>query len=558
MSNQADALNKVALEAGLIPAPAPGVVLDAEGQPADRPELPWILLPGDGRSGVDFHTEMGMQLRERGLYRYKGRLVTVAVDETTGRAEIEDMDAHRFRDWVEHYLVCFKMFFPRKGGAIKERQMMGVDMANTCLAADSFKRQLPRLLRVNYVRLPIIRKNGALEMLPAGFDAETGIFTIPPEWEYDEAMTAIEGLTILEELIEEFDFQDTRSRSIFFASLFSMYGFFLQPIASRRVNFLFHSNAERSGKTLLVEIILTIAFRWASVDSLPEDASKLRDRLDTAVREAKPYLVFDDLDKTFLRSGLLNAFMTATFWSGRKFHAQEEFEQAKLAVIFMTANNLEVTADIAGRTLICDLVSVEADAQAKKIKRPIDAEYIRQPAMHRQLCSALWALLREWYARRSEVPAPPRPLKGYEAWSRMYGGMVKAFGLGDPFEQRKVEGSGNTEYDDMQALMEKLAHDVKKSHEWTFVDIVQEARALNCFPHIIERHGHLRRIRGKGEEEDRLEFELSGTGNSLLGLLLGKFGGKGFTLKDGRRAVFDKRGKNRHRRYLIQVSAAAS
>jgi hypothetical protein len=561
-NEQAEALKRATMEAGLLDQKSPPIFPLADEE-ASRPDQSWVQLPVDGNVGSDFNKQLGEICQGKGIYRYKGRLATVTIDPLTNRAEIKEMTPHRFRTWVEINcgVLCFRWQFSKNNGATKNKQTMGVEHSQTCLASDEFGDLQPRLLRVNSVRLPMLRKNGNIELLPIGYDAESGILTLPQSWEYDEEMTAEEGFSIWQALINEMPFQDERSRAVFYAALFSQFGYFLQPLDAKRINFLFHANSSRSGKTLLVEIILTVAWGYATIDSMPEDNGKLRDRLDTAVREAMPYLVLDDLEQTFLKSGLLNAFMTATWWGGRKFHSQEQFQEPKTPVVYMTANNLSVTPDIAGRTLICDLFTEQADAQSRNIERPLDSDRIRTPAMHRQLCSALWAMLKAW---RDGKPGKAgggrvegkRMVRGYEGWSRVFGGIVTELGLEEPCQARKVEGTGNEEYSDMIALAGMMAKDVEKAAEYEFIDVVAMCRELDCFPHILA-HGHWVRVKDKGiDSGERKEFELNGTGNSRLGLLFAKYGGKSFTLEDGRRVVFDRHGKNRHKRYMIQVTAA--
>lgn len=546
MSDQADALRRKAIEAGIVDH-VPPVVPPVNDDEPERPRLPWVELPLDGRIAHDFNVEIGGIVSGKGLYRYKDRVVTVGVNGRTGRIEIETMTAHRFRTWVEAHLLCYRCAFSKNAGVTKVKQTMGVEHAETCLQADAFRKQQSQLVRVNAVRLPVQRGDGSIELLPVGYDEATGILTMPAEWEYDEAMTPAEAAHVLDDLDREFPFQDLRSRAVFRCALFSQFCYLLQAAHAKRVNFIFHANSSRSGKTLLVEIALTIAWGYAAVDAMPDDTGKLRDRLDTAVREAKPYVVFDDLDQTYLRSGMLNAFMTANWWSGRKFHSQEEFNEPKTPVIFITANNLEIAPDIAGRTLTCDLFTEEADAQDRKIENEIDAEWVRRPAIHKQLCSALWALVRQWRdgGRRHEG----RVVKGYGEWSRIFGGMTMSAGVGDPCAPRESDSFGNTEYADMLVLIGELAEGCEKMAEFEFIEIVNICRAKNCFPHMIK--GRL--VKTKAGDEEALEFVPADETNSMLGKLLGRYGGKAFVIK-GKRVIFDKRGKNRHRRYVIQVS----
>lgn len=546
MSDQVEALKRKALEAGIIDQdPAIGVLLD---DPAERPELPRVLLPLDGRLNSDFNRDVGAVLSGKGLYRYRDRLVTVKMNSQTGRPDIETVDPHRFRSWVENHLVCYRLQFNRHG-AVKVNQTMGVDVAATCIVSDAFLDQQRRLLRVNTVRLPIQRASGAIELLPTGYDEESGILTVGTSWDYDEDMTVEAAFFALEDLVKEFPFLDARSKAVFFAAFFGQYGYFLQPLDTKRMGFLMHANSAGCGKGLLVEMLLTVVWGVASVDPMPDKTKDLKDRLDTAVREAKQYIAFDDLDQTYLRSGTLNAFITASWWSGRKFHAQEEFSEPKTPVIFLTANNLELTSDLSRRLLTCDLFAPEADIQERKINRVIDAEWLRLPNIRRQLCSALWTLVKAW--RDAGRPSHGRQVAGFQSWSALYGGLVMNSGWDDPCVPLIIEGFGNTEYSDMLALITHLASGVAKSVEFEFIDIVNACRELNCFGHMIK--GKL--VRGKGAEgEDIAEFTPSDETNSSFGKLLGRYGGKAFTTKDGKRVIFDKRGKNRHKKFVLQVA----
>ena len=552
MSDQSDALNKKAMEAGLVgqPAAVPAKAID-DGE-IERCDLPWVQLPMDGRQAWAFANEIGSIVSQPRLggppiYRYKEGLATVEWNGAKRRYEIAMMDPHDFRTWVEHFCTPHKVAF-NKHGATKVKQTMGVDDAKTCLRARDFCLKQPQLLRVNPVRLPIARADGTIELLPPGYDGESCILTLPPPWEYDETMDVAAAVSIMEDVVKEFPFQDARSKTVALAMFVANFGYFLQPLTASRLGFFMNANSTGAGKTLLVELALTVPWLFATIESLPDQESKIRDRLDTAVREAKPYLVLDDLDTSFVRSGLLNSFMTSTTWGGRKFHAQEEFNEAKTPVIFFTGNNIEMTPDIARRTLSCELFDPQSNVADRPILKPIDAEWMRTTAVHQQVCSALWALIRHW--RDTGRKHDGREVRGYHPWSRIFGGIMMAAGLGNPCEPSQTEGIGNTEYQDMVALITRLAEGVTKVAEFEFGDIVQICRDLNCFEHALD--GRL--VKHKSGDEEYAEFELTAKSKSILGKnILGKYGGKVFSTKDGKRVVFDKRGKNRHRRYTLEV-----
>ncbi len=544
---QADALRKVAIEAGLIPQSSADGDLDG----GEMPELLWVRLPGNGRQMWEFAREIGSiiaALPAPEIFRYKDGLATVEWNEAKRRHEIAMMDPHDFRSWVEYFCTTYREVMASHG-AVKVKQTMGVDDARSCLRAREFVSRQPQLLRINPVRLPIARSDGRIELLPVGYDPESCILTTPQKWEYDETMQVQPAAAILTDLLREFPFQDARSRSVAIAMFLAQFGYFLQPLSARRLGFFMNANSTGAGKTLLVELALTVPWLYATIESLPDQESKVRDRLDTAVREAKPYLVLDDLDTTFVRSGLLNSFMTSTTWGGRKFYAQEEFNEAKTPVIFFTGNNIEVTPDIARRTLSCELFDPQANVADRPIERPLDADWMRTPHVHQQVCSALWALIRHW--RDNGRGRGGREVRGYERWSQIFSGIMLAAGLGDPCEPMQTEGIGNTEYQDMLALITRLAEGVSSAAEYKFMDIVQICRELNCFERVLDG----KMVKHKEGDKEWSVFELTPRAESLFGRsILCKYGGKMFATKDGRRVVFDKRGKNRHRRYTIAIA----
>ena len=75
-----------------------------------------VFLLAVAATAIFVRSPFGAAVCGKGMYRFKGRMVTVETNEATGALEINDMDAHRFRDWVENFLTCYKMLFS-KGGA---------------------------------------------------------------------------------------------------------------------------------------------------------------------------------------------------------------------------------------------------------------------------------------------------------------------------------------------------------------------------------------------------------------------------------------------------------
>jgi hypothetical protein len=227
-------------------------------------------------------------------------------------------------------------------------------------------------------------------------------------------------------------------------------------------------------------------------------------------------------------------------------HSQSKFAVPKISTVFLTGNNLEVSPDVARRFLHCKMVTDEADPQARKIEKVISDEWLERPEVRGQLLAALWSIVREW--DRAGRPGSTRVARGYEAWSNMFGGMVEFAGFGDALEALPVEESGNSELADMVALMAELSKGVDGRAEFTFGMIVEAAREKNCFTWLLD---------GKEVSEGKdgpTRFVLTPKANSRFGKLLSEqYGGKKFSLPNGRVVRWDERGKKRGKAYILEV-----
>jgi hypothetical protein len=150
-----------------LPIDTPSPALPGLEEEAGRPDLPWVQLPRDGVQLRGFSQKIGAIVGANGLFRRE--LVPVTIDPESGR--IEDMDAERFQTYVENQLVPFSQFSAGKRvGLVRQPESMKVGEARACLRSDAFRYPLRRLQRVNQVRLPVIRKDGRMELLPKGYD----------------------------------------------------------------------------------------------------------------------------------------------------------------------------------------------------------------------------------------------------------------------------------------------------------------------------------------------------------------------------------------------------
>jgi hypothetical protein len=266
--------------------------------------------------------------------------------------------------------------------------------------------------------------------------------------------------------------------------------------------------------------------------------------LDSTALGASPYLVLDDLTGK-LSNQDLNAFMTSPWWSGRLMNSQREFEVPTLTNVYLTGHNLDTTGDIAGRVLEVKLHVEQADVQTHTVKRVIN-EGLTKADVRGELCSALYAIVRHWAENGRPEGKSVKP--GFEAWCRLFGGMVEAAGFGDPCERRADDETTGPEFEDMKALVAHFMEKTKteKVLEFRYEEMIEACQELSLFEWIIEGKWN-----GKGEERT---FEPSSRCNSRLGLLWSrKYGGRLFHVADGRAVRFGSRGRQRHKRYQLTV-----
>jgi hypothetical protein len=537
-----------------------------------------VRLPCEGYGAQRFYHEIGARLADKPIFR-KERTVLVVNDESGAQ---EEMSANRFRSYVTQWMIPAKFSWNKDGIAQHRECTMNKDVAGACLESDHFLRHLRPLARVNRERMPIIRNDGRLELLKPGYDTESGTYTLPSALEIQEAMTLAEARTIYNDLVAEFPFGDykedneenrakriaglSRSKAVHLANMLSLYGAGLLDELNKRLHFVYVANAQRSGKTLLAQAAVVPIFGPAKTKSLPKDETELRKMLATAAFQNAPYFFLDDLEG-MLKSTALNAFMTAATYSDRMFNSQEDRDARKQTVVIITGNNLGLSTDIANRTLRCQLYTDEFDAQARTIKREIDEEYLARPAIRRALLSACWAFVRAWNeAGRPKGRAQGgRVLKGFEAWCDIFGGIVLHAGFGDPIEAPPSDDfSGDTEGSDMDTLVRSLVYymdnqiasdgQTLKRHDFTFDDLVEAAVEQDCFTWMIQGQ---KRIIKKNDGEELVKMDLNPGSKSALGKMFSaKYGGRKFRMPDGRVAKFGHRGRNRHRRYEVEILEA--
>jgi len=402
---------------------------------------------------------------------------------------------------------------------------MSTDAAQGVLSAQQFLSRLPKVARIATARLPVMRKNGVIELLPSGYDRESLTLTLP-QCDYDTALPSLAAKTVINELLSEFPFADDgRSKAVTIAAMVGLFcaGFFGTGIP--RPIFIYLANAEGAGKTLCAKVAITPTHGFATIDGALKDKAETAKELLTAVMEARPYILFDNC-KGHLDSPFLESFVTAAVWSGRILGVSKTFAGENLLTVFVTGNGCTVSPDMRRRSLFVELFMEAERAEDRNFKRFLDdAELL---PMRPRILAALWALVRKWDA--AGRPKPSRTHTAFPRWAEVIGGIVEFAGYGCPLETAEIPSAADVDGSDMRELVKLLADGEPQKFE----ELVVLSREKGLFERIIGSDG-----------------ELKPSDKSTLGRLLKRYDRRVFA--EGRRFVVDGKGHSRSFRVVSET-----
>jgi len=231
---------------------------------------------------------------------------------------------------------------------------------------------------------------------------------------------------LVTDLLGDFPFDGEASRAHALAAI--LLPFVRELIHGPTPLHLFTAPTPGSGKGLLVDISSLIATgRPASMVSVPRDDEEMRKRITAQLRRGTPMVVLDNITGKLDSAALCSA-LTATEWEDRILGMSEMSPRLpNRAVWAATANNPELSLDIARRTITCRL--------DPGLERPWERSGFRHPDLrtwaltHRaELVAAALTLVRVWLgdgAPRLEHPA----IGSFEGWAEVMAGVLGTAGV---------------------------------------------------------------------------------------------------------------------------------
>jgi hypothetical protein len=230
---------------------------DGTGTEDGGPKKAWVELPGAGnRNLADFARDLGAVMAEAPIFRRED--VVVTVEPTTGDMKV--MSPERLLSWVSDHAVIYEdcnVGRGEKAAKVRLQRTMPMSTSKGVLASDHFYYQIRPLVRVNSVRMPVIRADGKPELLPEGYDPESQIFTLHSSIPFDEKMPLEKARLFFREIYSDFGFTDDRSMAVALTLPLALWGIGLQSVESARMGFMVRANTQGGGKSLI-----ELAFSW--------------------------------------------------------------------------------------------------------------------------------------------------------------------------------------------------------------------------------------------------------------------------------------------------------
>ena len=483
-------------------------------------DLPKVQLPGDGRLLSAFATDCGKILKDCRIYQRGG----VAFIVNQQRNGLDVITGPMLRTLAERHLVCFRVRC-RDGDFVSLPRTMSTEDALGVLAAQQFLTRLPNVARIATARLPVMRKNGVIELLRSGYDRESPTLTLP-QCDYDVKLPLSVAKEVIDELLAEFPFADDgRSKAVAVSAMVGLYAVGLLPSGALRPVFIYLANAEGAGKTLLAKSAISPTHGLVKTDGDLKDKSETAKELLAAVIEARPYILFDNC-KRHLDSPYLEAFVSSTMWSGRILGVSKMFAGENLMTVFVTGNGCTVSPDMRRRALFVELFVENERPEDRKFQRILDDAVLLD--LRPRILAALWALVREWDA--AGRPKPSGTHTAFPRWAEIIGGIVEFAGYGCPLATAEIPSAADVDGADMREVVKLLAD----REPLKFNDLVGLSREYGLFERII------------GSPDDG---DLKPPDKSTLGKLLKRYDRRVF--RGGRSFVID--GKGRYRTFRVEA-----
>jgi hypothetical protein len=283
------------------------------------------------------------------------------------------------------------------------------------------------------IEFPVFRPDGTLIFQP-GYDTATRLYyapnpklVIPPIANYPSDEQIVEAISLIDEVIGEFPYQDTASHA-------NAHGLLLTPMIRQSISghvplALLDATRPGTGKTLLAETVAMITTgRKAAMMAAPfNDDNEWRKRIASTLSDGATIIVIDNVHGK-LQSSALDLALTSHTMQERILGQSKNGVYAQRATWMATGNNIQLGGDMPRRSYWIRMDAYTAKPWMRGGFRHNLEEWI--PAHRGELIAALLTLARAWYAAGRPAPQKPLPRMGsFQSWVEVVGGILHFVGL---------------------------------------------------------------------------------------------------------------------------------
>lgn len=484
------------------------------------------------------------------LFLHNGEIVTM--DHTGERAVMSGL---WFRTWINDHVVLFEKR-DKQDNPIP--QTLPIEVANTILANTHFRRALRPLNGLNHVPLPVIRKDGSLEVLPYGYDAETGIFTVDGGVQYDRTMDLEAAKGWLRRIFGWAPVSDERSFAVMVAGVLALYIRHLPGAETLKPGFFARGNKPGCGKSVIVK-----SWQYPVLGRAPAVKMKQGEQLDKEMEAfmiAGVPVIFMDNVYGSLKSATLDQMLSSEEGTGRAMGGHGLFHAKNQSLLMVSGNQNEGNEDAARRFLLLDLFEpADITERTPAEDELLDDAKMKTAAWRSRMLSICWAFVKHWHDQgmaRGSVQ-----MQTFERYSWLLGGIVECAGYVNPFTKPAIEVSLNPEQAEFQELLEAVLQEMalETEKDFTLEDLARLARSVQVYEREV---GTMEQGRKLTIKEDKLTGDIAAVATdrgyltdshrSMFGKKLKKRMGDEPIVK-GRKLEFGKRYQARKSTFTVKV-----
>lgn len=496
---------------------------------------------------------LGAIMPRRDLFRMNGQLVYFDWE-----GERQVMEPAKFRTWVRDEASCLIFEKRDKDTDRPIVETLTKDASETIMKAEAFLRGVRPLSGMDSVRLPVLREGGALELLPDGYDEETGVFTVEGGVKYEMEMDVAAANGNLRRMFGGFPLTDERSWSVMVAGLLALYVRHLPGGGGLRPGILFLGNKPGCGKSVLAK-----AIQYPVLGRAPTVKMKAGEQLDKEMEAmmlaGKRALFFDNVYGG-LSSATLDALLTSEEQEGRAMGGHGTFRAKNSALLIVSGNGLTANEDAVRRFLVVDLFEKGTPGE-RNVSRGalLNDAVMKRPEWRAQVLAMCHAWVRNWHEKG--MPEGTVTFPTFEDFSWLVGGIVEAAGFPNPFIPPEIPDALNPDEQEFCELMEEVLGEMgdKVELDVTLEDLARLARRRKLYEAKVgtEAEGRKRTILDDKLDKQEAPYAvdkgyLTDSQRSGFGKKIKKQAGTEKRVK-GRTMEFGRREQSRKSTYTVKI-----